>query len=107
METEVVEICFFFAGETGIQLSTACEVLLFESTSSEEVVVVIPYHESETIILKKGNIKYFLYNAETRLRKLILKKPLKNMDVPHWEVYDIVTIKLLPKSDSVSNKVRG
>ena len=45
--------------------------------------MVIPYHESETIILKKGNIKYFLYDAETRLKKFILKKPLTNIDVPH------------------------
>jgi len=107
MKSEVVYICFLFAGETGIQLPTACEVLLFECSSSEEVAVVIPYHENETIILKKGNIKYFLYDAETRLIKFILKKPLKNMDVPHWEVCDAVTIELLPKSDSVSNKVKG
>jgi len=108
MKSEVVYICALFKGETGIKLTTACEVLLFECTLPDHIAIVVPYFENLTITLKKSDIKYYLYDEKTRLIKIKLTKPLKDKsDVPRWETCDQLAFELLPKSDSVSKRNRG
>ena len=86
MKSEVVYICALFKGETGIQLASQCEVLLFECSLPDQVAVVVPYFENVTITLKKSDIKYFLYDEGEALVKFKLTKPLADKtDVPRSE----------------------
>jgi len=113
MKSEVVYIWGLFFGKSptnlfklSIEFQTVSEVLLFECSSPDEVAVVIPYFDSE-IILEKGNLKSYLYDAETRLINFILKEPIKVPDCD-CEAHGTVSIKLLPEeSDSISNNYKS
>ena len=105
MKSEVVYICVLFKGETGIQLASQCEVLLFECSLPDQVAVVVPYFENVTITLKKSDIKYFLYDEGEALVKFKLTKPLADKtDVPRSETCEQLAFEFLTESYSLSNK---
>jgi len=105
MKFEVVYICVLFKGETGIQLASQCEVLLFECSLPDQVAVVVPYFENVTITLKKSDIKYFLYDEGEALVKFKLTKPLADKtDVPRSETCEQLAFEFLTESYSLSNK---
>ena len=82
MKAEVIYIRSLFLGAPGeggdcVEISEVCEVLLFECSLPDQEAVVIPYRNSETIILKKGEIRTCFHDAKMHLISFDLSKPLE------------------------------
>merc|ERR1712029_583011 len=78
-KAEVIYIRSMYLGEAGdgVEISEVCEVLLFECSLPNQEAVVIPYKNSETIILKKGDIRTCFHDAKMHLISFDLSKPLE------------------------------
>ena len=75
MKSEVVYIDALFIDEKYVNITKYGEVLLFDGSSADGEVVVIPYNDSDMIVLKKGDIKTCHYDAKTNLVNFVLSKP--------------------------------
>jgi len=98
MKAEVIYIRSLFLGEPGeggdgVEISEVCEVLLFKCSLPDQEAVVIPYKNSETIILKKGDIRTCFHDAKMHLISFDLSKPLE-IGLPNGHSYTTLTLKL-------------
>lgn len=77
MKAEIIYIRALSFGHSGIDISLVGEVLLFECSLPDQVAIVIPYNESDTVILKKCDIRTCFHDPKTNLISLLLSKPLE------------------------------
>jgi len=102
MKSEVVYIDALFIDEKYVNITKYGEVLLFDGSSADGEVVVIPYNDSDMIVLKKGDIKTCHYDAKTNLVNFVLSKPcMKGVS------YQIVTFELNSQSRSLSKELKS
>ena len=99
MKSEVIYIGGVFVGKLFFNLGTVCEVLLYECSLPDQDAALIPYNDIENIgslILKKGDIKAVLHDAESSLVKFVLTKPMEvtniNCQTLAFEILKGVTI---------------
>ena len=95
MKAEVIYIRSMYLGEAGdgVEISEVCEVLLFECSLPDQEAVVIPYKNSETIILKKGDIRTCFHDAKMHLISFDLSKPLE-IGLLNGHCFTTLTLKL-------------
>jgi len=98
MKAEVIYIRSLFLGEPGeggdgVEISEVCEVLLFECSLPDQEAVVIPYKNSETIILRKGDIRTCFHDAKMHLISFDLSKPLE-IGLQNGHSFTTLTLKL-------------
>jgi len=101
MKSEVIYIGGVFVGKLFFNLGTVCEVLLYECSLPDHDAALIPYNDIENIgslILKKGDIKAVLHDAESSLVKFILTKPMEVTNIK----CQTLAFEILPKSKSLS-----
>jgi len=95
MKAEVIYVRSMYLGEPGdgVEISEVCEVLLFECSLPDQEAIVIPYKNSETIILKKGDIRTCFHDAKMHLISFDLSKPLE-IGLPNGHSFTTLTLKL-------------
>ena len=102
MKSEVVYIDAWFVDEKYVNIPKYGEVLLFDGSSADREVVVIPYNDSDLIVLKKGDIKACHYDTKSNLVNL----DLSNLSLEEVG-YQKVTFELNSQSRSLSNELRS